>query len=114
MGYNGDLTQKNISFKRLRPGVMMDLTYVTGDMLNVRAGIGWGKITANDKDNPDPSLGPRNLNFTSNIFEFTAGVEYNIADPAAYSSYPYIFFGVGLFHFFPYRKRNVKITIEYQ
>jgi hypothetical protein len=101
-GYNGDLTEREISFKRMRPAASLKLIYNTGDFINFRLGVGYAKIVGDDKTNKDVDLRNRNLSFQSDIFEMNLCAEFNLFDPAIYYSYPYIFTGVGLFHFNPY------------
>ncbi|MEO6669388.1 MAG: DUF6089 family protein [Ferruginibacter sp.] len=100
--YNGDLTQKEFSITRIGPMVGFNLKYNTGDFVNIRAGISYAKFGANDLDNPDPGLQSRRLNFKTNVIELNVCAEVNVFDPETYYSYPYIFGGVGLFHFNPY------------
>ena len=100
--YNGDLTQQLISAKRLNPAIGFDIRYSSGDFFDFRAGLSFERVSANDKDNKSPFLQARNLNFKSNILEFNLSIEFNLADPQVYNQYPYLFGGVGIFHFNPY------------
>ncbi|MDQ6901748.1 MAG: DUF6089 family protein, partial [Bacteroidota bacterium] len=68
-GYNGDLTEKRISLKQLRPAVGFNLKYNSGDFFDVRAGITYGRVGADDKNSKDPGLRSRNLNFKTDIIE---------------------------------------------
>lgn len=113
-GYNGDLTQKAISFKSMGPSVSLNLKYDLGNSLILRAGVGWGKISADDKDNSHASLKKRNLNFKSNILEGSLGVEFDIFEPEMFDAYPYVFAGLGVFHFNPYTydKDNIKTYLQ--
>jgi len=104
--YNGDLAPKGFMIKNLRPGVGFNLKYDSGDLLNFRTGIFWTILTSDDKDNKEPLTAIRNLNFTSQLFEWNAALEFNILDPDIYTAYPYIFGGVGLFYFNPYSYDN--------
>ena len=101
-GYNGDLTQREISFNRMRQAGSLKLKYNTGDFINFRLGIVYAKVAGDDKYNKSADLKNRNLSFQSDIFEINVCTEFNLFDPAIYYSYPYIFTGVGLFHFNPY------------
>jgi Domain of unknown function (DUF6089) len=105
-GYNGDLTEREVAFNRLRPAGNFKLIYNTNDFINFRLGIGYGKLAANDKNNKAADLKNRNLSFRSDIFEVTLCAEFNLFDPTIYKNYPYIFTGVGLFHFNPYAFDN--------
>lgn len=100
--YNGDLTQQAFSFKRINPAFGFNIKYNTGDFLNIRAGIAFEKVSANDKDNKSPFLQARNLNFKTNILEFDLSFEFLLLDPEVYDAYPYLFAGMGIFHFNPY------------
>lgn len=100
--YNGDLTQRELSIKRVGPSACLNLKYNTGDFINFRLGVSYAKIGARDIDNPDEGLQSRRLNFKTNLFELNACVEVNVLDPAVYYAYPYIFGGVGVFRFNPY------------
>lgn len=113
-GYNGDLTQQRVSVKQLRPAVNLNLKYNSGDYLNFRIGLGYGRIGADDKNNTNESLKRRNLNFKSDIYELNLIVEVNLADPDTYTSYPYLFGGVGVFHFnpFTYDSANKKTFLQ--
>ena len=112
--YTGDLTQKSVSFKGMGPAVNLNLKYDLGNSFLLRAGVGWGKISADDKDNKNPYLVERNLNFKSNILEGSLCVEFDIFEPELFDAYPYIFAGVGVFHFNPYTydKDNVKTYLQ--
>lgn len=104
--YNGDLTQKTFYLKQLRPAVGVTLKYNTNSFFNLRAGLTYAKLTASDQDNKDPGLRSRNLDFTTDLFEFHAGGELNLMDPELFYGYPYLFGGLGIFYFDPYTRDN--------
>jgi hypothetical protein len=112
--YNGDLTQNEISLKNYKPAGGINFKYNSGDLINFRIGFAWGVIGANDKNNKEAGLKSRNLNFKSNILEANVCVEANIFDPEDYTAYPYVFLGVGVFHFDPYSydKGNKKVNLQ--
>ena len=101
-GYRGDLIKKNLTFRFLRPAASVNLRYNIDNMWILRAGFTWGQVSANDKYNKQADLKARNLNFKSNIAELSLCLEYNLLEPEIFYSYPYLFGGVGLFHFDPY------------
>lgn len=103
--YRGDLTESTIPLKTIGPAVAINLKYDFGDMIVLRGGLAFGKISADDKDNKS-SLKARNLNFQSLIWEGNICAEVNILDPEAYYSYPYVFIGIGMFRFDPYSYDN--------
>lgn len=104
--YNGDLTEKDVSFMRMRPAAYFNLKYSSGDLLNFRAGIGYGGVSGDDKNNSEPYLISRNLNFKSHIIELNFCAEINVFDPDIFTKYPYLVVGAGLFHFNPYTYDN--------
>ncbi len=104
--YNGDLTEKEFSVKRIGTAASFNLKYNTGDFVNFRVGISYGKFGANDKNNHDAGLKSRNLNFKTNVIELNFCAEVTILDPQIYYAYPYIFGGIGVFHFNPYTFDN--------
>lgn len=106
MGYCGDLTQKGLSLKRIRPAAGLSIRYESGDLMNFRVGGVWGILTADDKDNPEPTLSVRNLNFTTQLIEGNAILEFNLFDPEIFTSYPYIYAGAGMFYFNSYTFDN--------
>lgn len=114
MGYCGDLTQHRIPLQSVRPAAGFAIKYESGDLLNVRVGGMYGQLTADDKNNTDPTLRIRNLNFTTKIMEAHLLLEFNLYDPEIYTSYPYLFGGVGVFNFNPYSfdNNNKKIYLH--
>lgn len=114
-GYNGDLTRQAISVNTLGPAVNVNFKYqLANDIIVIRGGIGYGQIHANDKNSNNLATKSRNLNFKSNIFEGNLGLEINLFDPTEYEGYPYLFAGVGVFHFNPYTydKNNTKTYLQ--
>ena len=91
-----------MAIKELRPGFNFNIKYNSGDYFNVRAGIGYGQVVGNDKNNTRADRRDRNLNFKSHILEANVIAELNLLDPEEYPSSPYLFGGVGLFHYNPF------------
>ena len=69
--YNGDLTQQAISFKRIKPAVGFNLKYVSGDLLDLKVGLLFARVGADDKDNKRADYQARNLSFKTNIQELS-------------------------------------------
>jgi hypothetical protein len=67
----------------------------------------FAKIGANDKYASDPFLRARNLNFTSNINEFSVTLHYDLLDLKYYKFTPFVFVGGGVFSFNPYTYDSV-------
>ena len=113
-GYNGDLTQKWLTLKTLKPAISLNLKYDVDNRLIIRAGIAWAQVAADDKNNKQLNLKMRNLNFKSDILEGSLCAEINLFEPGIYTSYPYLFAGAGIFHFDPYTydKDNKKTYLQ--
>ena len=105
-GYNGDLTSKLIDIRTWHPSVGLNVRYGLNDLFAVRFGVGQEKISGNDKYSSNAALKNRNLNFQTNITEASLCLEFNILSPEEYTFYPYIFAGVGFFHYNPYSFDN--------
>ena len=100
--YNGDLVQGAFPLKRLKPGGGINFKKDLSTHIAFRAGISYGRIYGNDKKNKDPELVARNLSFNSHVIELAAGLEYSIYNIEEYFMTPYIYGGLGVFHFNPY------------
>ncbi len=97
--YQGDLQDKRFTFSQSHFAGGAGLSYDLTDKISIRSGIALGKISGDDK------LGRnmfRNLNFTSNLTEFSLGLEYYITRLEDHSLTPYVFGGIALYHFNPY------------
>jgi hypothetical protein len=101
-GYNGDLTENIFSPKSMGPSAGFNLKYNFNDIFIMRGGITWGYVSANDRNNKQEDLRCRNLNFRTDIVEGNLCLEINLFEPDFFNAYPYIFAGVGVFHFNPY------------
>ena len=113
-GYRGDLIQHAITLKSMGPAVNINLKYELDNLIILRGGIGLGKLSADDKNNKDKSLKVRNLNFKSDIIEGSLCMEFNLFDQGFNFHYPYVFTGIGMFHFNPYTydKENNKTYLQ--
>jgi hypothetical protein len=113
-GYKGDLIEHHYAFKSMRPAVGVNLKYNLDNNIILRAGIMWGKVTGDDKNNKQADLKARNLNFQSNILEGSLCAEFNLLEPEIFYGYPYIFGGIGVFHFnsYTYDKDNRKTYLR--
>ncbi|HLY70206.1 MAG TPA: DUF6089 family protein [Puia sp.] len=105
-GYSGDLTSDNISLKTIRGAGGVQARYIIGDYISIRGGINYSRVGAKDKESGDSSILSRNLSFETNILEANVVGEVNLLSPEVFSVYPYLFLGVGYFHFNPYTYDN--------
>lgn len=112
--YKGDLTEKFMPPKIVRPAVNLNIKYNIDNFFILRAGIAFINVAADDKYNKREDLKGRNLNFKSSIWEASICTEINILEPELFTAYPYVFCGVGIFHFNPYTydKDNKKTFLQ--
>jgi len=100
-GYQGDLQSKRISLNQSNFSFGLGLKYDLNPHWSVRTEFNMGKIEADDKKN-EPILQLRNLSFQSKIVEGNLLLEYSLFDLSQRNFTPYVFAGLGVFHFNPY------------
>lgn len=102
-GYSGDLKEKNVTLNQLSligsVGARFDLT----QHITARSYFSYGGLKAADAKRSD-SLSVRNLSFQTKLLDFELGVQYNILNLNYHWWTPYVFAGVGLYHYKPYTK----------
>ncbi|MEO8713188.1 MAG: DUF6089 family protein, partial [Parafilimonas sp.] len=100
MNYGGDLQNKVYTFQEANFSLSAGVIYSI-NKISLRSRFTVGKIKGNDLHNT--KYKNRNLSFASNISEASVTLEYDLHlldEPQKFT--PYIFAGVGLFHFNPY------------
>lgn len=103
--YQGDLQGKRLSFKESHPAIGLGASYDLTNHFILRSGFTYGRVSGNDQNNGSAKgIEFRNLNFKSDIWEFHLGADYNIFDLTERSLSPYVFAGVGLYHFDPFTR----------
>jgi hypothetical protein len=100
--YNGDLQQKRFTLEQAKGAIGGGFTYDITDHFSARADAIIASVGADDKRSKRPDLIARNLNFTSPIYELSLLGEYNLFSLKDHKFSPYVFGGVGIFHFNPY------------
>ena len=102
--YFGDLQDRVFDAHTNRPMGGLSYKFFMNPHLGIRLGASYTNITAADSLSTARVKQERNLRFASNLFEFHGGLELNFlpieADRVKFT--PYIFGGIGLFHFNPY------------
>jgi hypothetical protein len=96
--YMGDLQSKKFTTSFLKPAYAAGVLYEVTDKLFIRAQLMSTAVAADDFGGPNNN---RNLSFASNILEGHLGIEYDILNNYNYACVPYLFMGVGAFHFDP-------------
>ncbi len=106
--YYGDLTEKARLYNRSSFSGSLGAVFYLNDHLNLRGDFSYSALKADDKYNKRAELKARNLNFRSNVVDFTLALEADLLDistinydKAKHWFTPYAFAGVGIFHFNP-------------
>lgn len=99
MNYGGDLQRSPYTFNEARLTAGAALTYNINKFV-LSAGLVYGNIQADDKK--AKIYKERNLNFKSAISEFNFCVEYDYMPRKENKLIPYVFAGVGAYHYNPY------------
>lgn len=113
-GYNGDLTDRVFSHRTLGSAASFNLKYNLDHIISLRGGITFASISGNDKYNKQADLKSRNLNFRTNILEANLCIEFDLLEPEYFIAYPYLFAGIGVFHFNPYTYNKTSHRIYLQ
>lgn len=100
--YQGDLQDKHYTFTGSKGAFGIGAQYDINNKLSLRGGLMFGKIGADDKNSSDIYRKERNLNFQSNITEGNLVVQYDFLDLSVKRLSPYVFAGIGIYHFNPY------------
>lgn len=104
--YLGDLSDEKINFKNTYFAASLFGRYNFSNKVAVSGMASYGKVSGDDKQSSLDASKLRNLNFTSNIFEFSVRLEYNLLkndlrNVGNRPFIPYVFGGIGVFKFNP-------------
>ncbi|MGI8637099.1 MAG: DUF6089 family protein, partial [Segetibacter sp.] len=100
--YNGDLQEKPFTIQQAKGALGVGATVSITDHILVRSDFTYGRVGADDKKNSKKELKARNLNFTSDIYELSLLGEYNFLNISVREFSPYVFAGIGFYHYSPY------------
>ena len=98
--YVGDLIKGSTAFQQSSFSSSVGLCYAIISHLNARFDIGFHNVQGYDNKQGGAYPG-RNLSFRSRILEFSLAAEYTLLNTNKYKFSPYIFVGIGAFHFNP-------------
>jgi hypothetical protein len=101
--YQGDLKAKSISLSGAKLMFSLGARYDLSEHVMVRSYITLTGLQADDKKGT-ATMQKRNLNFKSKIFDWELTGQYSFFSLNERWWTPYVFAGVGLFHFNPYTK----------
>lgn len=101
--YSGDLSPQELGlyFKGLNPAVGVFGRYNANKALALRLGLSFTKL---DGDDAVTGIPERSLNFRTKLVEVALTGEWNflmLGDPKKFHLSPYLFAGVGIYHFNP-------------
>src|SRR5690606_33540360 len=97
--YQGDLQDKRLTFSQAHLAGGIGVSYDLTDRVSLRTGVLFGKVSGDDKLGKNQI---RNINFTSGITDVHLALQYYITPLGKNSLTPYVFAGVGMYHFNPY------------
>jgi opacity protein-like surface antigen len=100
--YQGDLQEKKYTLEGARFAFGLGASYAINPHVSVRAMLSYGKISADDKNNTEPGLIARNLNFTSAITELSVVGQLYLFNSYKSRINPYVMAGIAVFRHNPY------------
>src|SRR5688572_13609379 len=101
--YQGDLQAKGVTFKQAKFLGSLGAQYDLSEHFTARTYFTLSSLQADDKKGTS-TMQMRNLNFATKLFEWELGAQYNILSLNNSWFTPYVFAGVGLYHFKPYTR----------
>lgn len=112
-GYHGDLTQHSINIKGAKPLLSLGGRADLSEHLAARLYFSFSALQADDKRGT-ADMKARNLNFKTGLFEGEFSGQYNLFSLNDRWWTPYLFAGVGVFHFNPYTSGTNKADVFLQ
>lgn len=112
-GYHGDLVQHSVNIKGVKPFLSLGGRADLSEHLAARLYFSFSALQADDKQGT-AGMKARNLSFKTNLFETELSGQYNVFSLNYRWWTPYVFAGVGVFHFNPYTTGANKTNIFLQ
>jgi opacity protein-like surface antigen len=100
-GYQGDLKAQAISFSQTKPILSLGARYDLTEHLTARSYFSFTSLKADDKKG-GTTMQQRNLNFKTKILDWELTAQYSLFNLNYRWWTPYVFAGIGVFHFKPY------------
>lgn len=105
MTYIGDLSEVAFRIEETHPSVYGFIKYNFNPFIGIKAQGGYGRISGDDVNSSRSYANLRNLSFTSDIYEGSALIEWNLigfnAKRLKERFSPYVFTGISVFNFNP-------------
>ncbi len=102
-GYHGDLKAHAVSLSQTKLMGSIGARYDLSEHLNLRSYITLGALQADDKKGT-AAMQDRNLNFKTKLLDWELTGQYNFFNLNDRWWTPYVFAGIGIYHFKPYTK----------
>jgi hypothetical protein len=99
--YQGELQSKNLTFKQAKLLGSLGAQYDISEHVTARTYFTLTGLQGDDKKGTS-TMKARNLSFQSKVFEWELSAQYNILSLNNSWWTPYVYAGVGLFHFNPF------------
>jgi len=99
MNYGGDLQSDVYTFQHANFSIGANLAYRI-NKFSLRTGFNVGSVHGDDLNNTNYKN--RNLSFSTNIFDANLSLQYDFFSMDEKKFTPYVFAGIGAFHFNPY------------
>lgn len=111
--YQGDLSVHSLSLSQAKLMGSIGAQYDVSEHLTARSYLTLASLKADDKKGT-ASMQQRNLNFQTKLFDWELTAQYNLFSLNDHWWTPYVFAGVGLYHYNPYTKDtgNQKIFLK--
>jgi hypothetical protein len=100
--YEGDLQEKIFPKKVTNGAIGFTANYELTERIFVRGGFNYSVLAGSDQYADDSSLIRRNLSFETSLAEFSLVGEYYVFNLYDQKFSPYVFGGIGIFHYNPY------------
>jgi hypothetical protein len=110
-GYQGDLKAHSISVSQAKLLGSLGARYDLSEHISARSYISYGSLQADDKKGT-AVMKQRNLNFKTKILDWELTGQYNLFSLNDRWWTPYVFAGIGFFHFNPYTKDGGKTFLK--
>lgn len=105
--YQGELQDKKFTLEAMRPGFGVSTLFAYNDRLSGSFEIFRGVLSGSDA-RPDSRNRSRNLQFVTQLYDFTLAGRFNLFNYRDLPFIPYVTGGVSLFHIDPYTTDGVQ------
>jgi opacity protein-like surface antigen len=110
-GYQGDLKAHSVTLSQTNIMGSIGVRYDLSEHFTARSYFTLTALKADDKKGT-ASMQQRNLNFRTKLFDWELGAQYHVFSLNDKWWTPYVFAGIGLYHFNPYTKDSVKRFLQ--